>query len=420
MSVFLDALFFRANYNTTVVCLGAAMLGAAASAIGSFVLLRRRSLASDAACHATLPGLAAAFIIMALIDGDGRWMPGLMFGAACTSALGLCCIHLLVSRTRLQQDAAIAAVLSVFFGLGVVMLTVIQSLGTGRPAGLNTYLLGSAAGMLRHEAELIALLALATGLAIFMLRRPLTLLCFDSQHAFMSGISIHSLDLALSGLLLAVVITSLKVVGLVLSVALCIIPAVAARFWTNRITVMVLVSAAFGAIGSHIGAALSSTAHPLPTGAVITLLLFALFLISLLAAPSQGLIVTTLRHRRYQQQVRLRQGLLALERQERIYNSKTQRLLSKAGWVRPNGIATAAGMLAAHSVQRDEDLWALYRRLYPDDAAHVQQPHLQPLREYLPANDFLKVEQQYRVANAAKKPRGRSSCNDDVPAHSTR
>lgn len=401
MSSFLDAVFFRANYNTSIVCLGTAMLGAAAGAIGSFILLRQRSLASDAAGHATLPGLAAAFIIMALINGDGRWMPGLMLGAASTSALGLCCIHLMASRTRLHQDTAIAAVLSVFFGLGVVMLTVVQSLGTGRPAGLNSYLLGSAAGMLRHEAEIITLLALATGFAIIMLHRPLTLFCFDSQHASLSGIPIRMLDLALSGLLLALVVTSLKVVGLVLSVALCIIPAVAARFWTNRVKTMVLVSAGLGAGGCHVGAALSSTAHSLPTGAVITLCLFVLFLISMLIAPTNGMTATWLRQRRYQQQVQLRQGLLTLERQEPIYNNTTLRLLRKAGWLRPNGVITAAGKLAAHNARRDENLWALYRRLHPD-AAHVQQPHLQSLRQCLPAEDFLKLEQHYQLANTEK------------------
>lgn len=404
MNHFIDALLFRANHNTTVVCLGAIMLGAAAGTLGTFILLRQRSLASDAVGHATLPGLTAAFIIMALLTGDGRWMPGLMLGAAGSAALGLWCMHLIVSRTRLHQDAAIAAVLSTFFGLGVVMLTVVQSLGTGRPAGLNAYLLGSAAGMLHHEAELIALLSLATGFIIYMLRRPLTLLCFDSQHASMAGVPVHLLDLALSGLLLAVVVTSLKTVGLVLSVALCIIPAVAARFWTNRITTMVLLSAAFGAIGSHIGAALSSTAHSLPTGAVITLSLFILFLISLLAAPSGGLIATALRHKRYQQQVHLRQGLLALETQQHISSPETLRLLRKAGWVHANGLTTAAGALAAHGARRDENQWALYRRLYPDHAAHLQQPHIQPLHKYLSAAQFREFERHYRQASTEQHP----------------
>lgn len=404
MSLFLDALFFQAGYNTAVVCAGAALLGAAAGALGTFILLRRRSLASDAAGHATLPGLATAFIIMALANGDGRWLPGLMLGAACSAALGLWCIHLLATRTRLHHDAAIATVLSVFFGLGVVLLTVVQSLNTGRPAGINAYLLGSAAGMLRHEAELIALMALATGLSVFLLRRPLTLLCFDRQHASVTGMSTHLLDLALSVLLLALVVTSLKIVGLVLSVALGIVPAVAARFWTDRVPVMVAVSTVIGATGSHIGAALSSTAHPLPTGALITLSLFGLFVVSLLVAPAGGLLATALRRQRYRRRVHLRQGLLALHRHEHIYDGMTLRLLRKAGWVRHDGMATPAGMLAAQAARRDEDLWTLYRRLYPCNAAALYQPRLQPLHQSLPPDELLELERQYHLSTAARSP----------------
>ena len=152
MNPLLSALTLSAGYNTALVTLGAALLGAAGGAVGTFVLLRRRSLVSDAIGHATLPGLALAFIVMALMTGDGRWMPGLMVGAAVTAALGLGAIGVMTHRTRLHEDAAIGAVLSVFFGAGVVLLTVIQMLDTGNQAGLSTYLLGSAAGMLRSEA----------------------------------------------------------------------------------------------------------------------------------------------------------------------------------------------------------------------------------------------------------------------------
>lgn len=65
MDAFFSALFLQAGYNTALVSVGAAILGGSAGAIGTFVLLRKRSLVSDAISHATLPGLAAAFIIMA-------------------------------------------------------------------------------------------------------------------------------------------------------------------------------------------------------------------------------------------------------------------------------------------------------------------------------------------------------------------
>ena len=72
MDAFLSALFLQTGYNTALVAIGAALLGGSAGAIGTFVLLRKRSLVSDAISHATLPGLCLAFIVMALATGDGR------------------------------------------------------------------------------------------------------------------------------------------------------------------------------------------------------------------------------------------------------------------------------------------------------------------------------------------------------------
>jgi len=392
MSPLLDALLLRAGYNTTLVTLGAALLGAAAGAIGTFVLLRRRSLASDAAGHAALPGLAAAFILMALTTGNGRWLPGLMLGAALSAALGLVIVHAISARTRLKEDAAIGAVLSVFFGLGVVLLTVVQALPSGNQAGIASYLLGSAAGMLRSEAELIAIMAAATALAVFLLRRPLSMLCFDPDYAAISGVRVKLADAALSIILLAVVITGLKVVGLVLSVALTIMPAVAARFWTDRVHHMVPVAAVLGAGGAFVGAAISSSAPNLPTGAVIVLTLFGVFVVSLLFAPARGVLATAIRHQAFRGRVHRRQGLLALNRQETIHDGMTLRLMRRAGWIRRDGVATDAGRRAAREAAHDEALWRVHRDRYPGDASSLHYHRIIPIAKVLPADALAELE----------------------------
>ena len=127
-----QALGLGLGYNATLVTLGATMLGIAAGATGVFLYLARRALVSDAIGHATLPGVVAAFLVMVALGGEGRFLPGLMLGAALSAGLGLVCVSWLTARTRLQEDAAIGAVLSVFFGAGVVLLTVVQVLETGR------------------------------------------------------------------------------------------------------------------------------------------------------------------------------------------------------------------------------------------------------------------------------------------------
>ena len=152
----LDALTLQLGYNATLVAIGATLLGISAGVTGTFLFLRKRALVSDAVSHATLPGVCIAFLLMALLGGDGRNLIGLLLGSAVSAGIGLWCLNWLTRNTRLAEDAAIGAVLSVFFGFGVVLLTVIQTLGVGRQAGLEGFLLGSTAGMLWADALIIA------------------------------------------------------------------------------------------------------------------------------------------------------------------------------------------------------------------------------------------------------------------------
>jgi len=405
MNPLLSALTLSAGYNTALVTLGAALLGAAGGAVGTFVLLRRRSLVSDAIGHATLPGLALAFIVMALMTGDGRWMPGLMVGAAVTAALGLGAIGVMTHRTRLHEDAAIGAVLSVFFGAGVVLLTVIQMLDTGNQAGLSTYLLGSAAGMLRSEALLITVVSGAVAVAIFILHRPLTMLAFDADYAAVRGVQVRRMDFMLALILLAVVVTSLKIVGLVLSVAITIIPAVAARFWTDRVHRMVPIAAGLGAVGAYLGASISSTTYGLPTGSLIVLTLFALFILSMLFAPGRGVVASMVRHHRFRLRVHERQGLLAVAHREPIYDTLTLRVLRRAGWMRRDGVPKPSGMSAAAAAVEDEALWKLYRDLMPVEASEMANQRVYPVREVLPPDtvaDLLRLRREAQTGGLSE------------------
>jgi manganese/zinc/iron transport system permease protein len=395
MDALISALLFSAGYNTALVTLGAALLGGSAGAIGSFILLRKRSLVSDAISHSTLPGLAAAFMLMAALGGDGRWLPGLLAGAAVSAALGLIIVEWLTRRTRLTEDAAIGAVLSVFFGAGIVLLTVIQGLESGRQAGISGFLLGSTAGMLRSEAETIAVAALLTGIAIFILRRPFTLVCFDPEYAATRGVNIRLTDLTMMGLLLAVTVIGLKVAGLVLIVALTIIPPVAARFWTERPDRMVLIATGLGAFAAYLGAAISSIAQGLPTGAVIVLCAFSLFLLSLLLSPVRGVLARALGLIVFQRRIHERQGLLALARGEPVYDAYTLKVLLGRGLIRRDGVATAEGRAAAVAVAREEALWALYRRLRPEEAAAMEHQGLIPIAEALPPDVIAELDRHF-------------------------
>lgn len=372
MDGFLSALFLQSGYNAALVAIGASLLGIAAGGTGTFIFLRKRALVSDAAAHATLPGICLAFMVMVALGGDGRSLAGLMVGSALSAAVGLVLVDWIARQTRLPEDAAIGAVLSVFFGFGIVLMTVIQTMTAGRQAGLETFLLGSTAGMLFNEAVTIAIAGAVAGVLLFLLHRRMTLVAFDPEFAATTGIDVRATDLATMGLVLVVTVIGLKVVGLVLIVAMLIIPAVAARFWTERVDRLVLIASVIGGVSGYTGAALSAAQPNIPTGAVIVLIAFGLFAISLLFAPARGVIASLVRHLRFQRKVHLRQGLLSIARSEPIFDGLTLKVLRRSGHIRGDGVATLKGRAAAAKALRDEARWEVARDMHNEEVGSVR------------------------------------------------
>lgn len=299
-----------ADYNTRVVVIGVTLLGLASGVIGSFLLLRKRSLLGDALSHATLPGIAIAFILMSAAGGSGKWLPGLLVGAAISGVIGVGCIQLIVSYTRLKQDAALGVVLSVFFGLGVAALGLVQKMHTGSAAGLESFIYGKTASMVASDAWLIGLAAAVITAACVLLFKEFALLCFDDQFAGAQGWPTATLDLLMMSLVVGVTVIGLQAVGLILMIALLIIPAAAARFWTEHLPTMVIAAAAIGAISSLLGAAASALAPRLPAGAIIVITAGAVFAVSMALGPARGVLPRALRrlllHRKIARQHLLR------------------------------------------------------------------------------------------------------------------
>ncbi|AHD11056.1 metal ABC transporter permease [Phaeobacter gallaeciensis] len=389
-----DALLLQMGYNATLVAIGATLLGISSGITGTFLFLRKRALVSDAISHATLPGVGLAFLVMVALGGDGRNLAGLLVGSGLSAMAGLWCLNWLTRRTRLAEDAAIGAVLSVFFGFGIVILTVIQTLGVGRQAGLEGFLLGSTAGMLWNDALVIAGGGAATLLLILLLRRPMTLVAFDPEYAAARGISVSRIDMMMMGLVMAVTVVGLKIVGLILIVALLIIPAVTARFWTERSDMVVLLAGVAGGLSAYLGAAVSASAPNLPTGPIIVLMSFALFVLSLLLAPNRGVLAAVLRHLRFQRRVHLRQGLLALAQDQVIYEPLTLRLLRQRGLLRADGVATEKGRARAAKALRDEHRWALVRSDQTHEAAAALYDGLREIETVLTEDQISEIDRR--------------------------
>lgn len=287
---FWAALTLSAGFNATLVVIGTSVLGIASGLIGTFAMLRKRAMMSDALAHATLPGLALAYIIAELSGVSGKSLPILLIGAASSGILGVLLVQLLSRRTRLSEDTSIGIVLSVFFGFGIVLLSIIQGQTIGNPAGLHHFIYGQTAAINTLDAYILAFGAALAIIVTTVLLKEFRLLCFDSQFAAAQGWPVTTLDLILMALVVIVTICGLQAVGLILIVAFLTIPPVAARFWSDKLVTNLWVAPLIGGLSGYVGASASAAAPRAPAGAVIVLTAGVFFLLGFLFAPRRGII----------------------------------------------------------------------------------------------------------------------------------
>ena len=297
------------DYTLRTVALGAATLGAVSGALGTFAVLRRQSLLGDAISHAALPGIGLAFLVF---GNKGSLV--LMFGAAIAGWSATALIMSVVRRTRVKYDSALGLVLSVFFGGGLVILTIIQKQSNANQAGLDAFLFGQAAALVEQDVITMAIIGGLALLITALLWKEFKLLAFDEEYGRSLGWPMRRLDIALTTLLVIAIILGLQTVGVVLMSAMIVAPAAAARQWTDRLGGMVFIGMAFGAASGVAGSLLSTSAARLPTGPVIVLCATALVLLSMLFAPNRGLIMRAVRWRLSSDRLKREATLLDLYR----------------------------------------------------------------------------------------------------------
>lgn len=364
----LEVLSFHGGYNTNAVLAGSAMLGLAAGVVGVFALLRKRSLVADAIGHATLPGIVIAFLIAASFGASGRSLPVLLLGAAVSGALAVLCIFGILRYTRLREDAAIGIVLGVFFGVGVVLLSYVQRPEnvSASPAGLHHFIYGQTAAMRAGDAMLMAGIALSAVVVTAVLFKEFAIACFNDDYARVAGFPVNVLDGLVLGLVVLVTVAGLQAVGLILVIALLIIPPVAARLWTDRLLPLMLISGGLGALSGYTGAATSALLPSTPAGSVIVLCGGAVFVVSLLIAPRHGVLATA--SRRAIQRLRIAGDHLleaayehdVARKGETTIPSRTIRAMERLwGWPVWLGPMVTAGLRRRGYLQRTSDGYEL-------------------------------------------------------------
>jgi len=218
-----------------------------------------------------------------------------------------------VRTTRIKYDSALGLVLSVFFGVGLVVLTFLQRRPDASQAGLDRFLFGQAASIL--ERDLVTMAALG-GVALIVAAafwKEFKLLSFDADFGGSLGFPMRALDVLVTGLLVVAIVIGLQTVGVVLMSAMVVAPAAAARQWTDRLGLMVLLAASIGALAGVIGAVVSSAAARMPTGPTIVVAVSGLVVVSLLFAPNRGLVWGWVRDRRARRRLRLEAVLADLQ-----------------------------------------------------------------------------------------------------------
>ena len=293
------------DYTFRTVALGAAVLGIVSGTLGTFAVLRKQSLLGDAISHAALPGIALAFLL------TGTKSPlGLMLGAMAAGWIATLLVSSISISTRVSYDSALGTILSVFFGFGLVLLTVIQKMPNANQAGLSTFLFGQAAALVQEEVITMCILGAIALIPTLFLWKEFKVLAFDPEYGHSLGFPMRYLDFILTSLLVIAIVIGLQTVGVVLMSAMIIAPAVAARQWTNRLGIMVSLSAGFGALSGVSGAYVSSTFTHMPTGPTIVLAISIIVALSLLLAPNRGLVWRWVRNRQNAHRLKLDAVLL--------------------------------------------------------------------------------------------------------------
>jgi len=353
--------------NTQWVLMGCVLLGISSGILGCFAFLRGRSLMGDALAHAALPGVCLVYLL------TGSKSIGLfLIGAGVAGLLATYCITAISRHTRIKEDTSLALTLSVFFGIGIVLLTHIQHSASGNQSGLDKFLFGQAASLVFADVVTIMVVAAVLIVVVALLFKEFTLLSFDPGFGRGLGFPMGFLDAVLMLMLLMAVVIGLQAVGVVLVAAMLITPAVTARYWTDELSKMVVLSGFFGAVSGVLGTLISTQQENLPTGPTIVLSATAFFLFSLLFSPRRGVLARMVRFLRMRRKI-LREDVMQalyeqLEEQLKSRPTSVYRGFGAAMLARKCGKRTAAVRHALRDLQKrgyvaertrtdDETLW---------------------------------------------------------------
>jgi manganese/iron transport system permease protein len=259
------------------------LMGAVTGTIGTYVVLRGLSFIGDALSHAIFPGVVLAFLI-----GAGIFWGALLFGILTSAAIAV-----VATNRRVKEDSAIGVLFVGSFALGVVLISSSRNF----TRDLTSFLFGNVLGVTTNDIILSAVAGVIVILLIVLLYKELLITSFDRAAAQAMGLPVFWLDLLLLVMISLTIVVSLRAVGNILVVAMLVTPAATARLLTDRLPVMMVVSATIGVIAGVTGLYISYW-NDVAAGGTIVLVATAIFGLVWVFAPQHGYVTTRLLRRR--------------------------------------------------------------------------------------------------------------------------
>jgi manganese/zinc/iron transport system permease protein len=394
----LVSFFSLQDPNVRIVLIGMTLISISSALVGSFAFLRKKSLVGDAVAHSLLPGVVMAFM---LTGSKNPWV--LIAGALLAGWFSIGWMDFLIERTKLKADASIALVLSVMFGLGILLLTHVQHTDLGNQSGLDKFLFGKAASLTQTDVNAFGVVTLIIVVLIAAFYKELKLISFNQDFGQSVGLPIKGLNFLLNTLLVLAIITGIQAVGVVLMAALLIAPVAAARVWTHKLRLLMFIAMGMAFFSSIVGAYVSYTVANMPTGPWIVVILTFFTVSSLMFAPKKGVLARLRMQKQNQIKINTENILKALyhigedsgaekqwvEKQElfdrRSFKTQTYEqmivVLAKRMWVikgeNEKVKLTTTGAIEAARVVRLHRLWEMYLT----QRMHLKSDHIHPNAE---------------------------------------
>lgn len=293
-----------------VPIVGAILMCFTSALVGVICVLKKKSLLGEALSHATYPGVVISAVMAQSLfpSSKGIVSIAILIGAFLFSIIGLFTIEYMEKKQRVDSDVALCFVLSTFLGVGILLVSKIQITHALVYQQIQIFLYGQIATLLKIHLWIYGILALVTCLIIYGLFKEIRITIFDRNYAKSIGISSKSVDLACYMIIIGAIVIGIRSVGIVMMSGMLVIPATTARQYTNRLSTLFILSGLFGILSALIGSIISlqplfvksnGKSLYMPTGPLIVLVASGLCLLSLLWAPSKGLIFRKLRILRF-------------------------------------------------------------------------------------------------------------------------